>query len=163
MRFLVFLLSAVLAGYICRAQQSKYTAFTVNDGLPSNYIYRTVEDNKGFLWVATDAGIARFDGKHFQVFTTHDGLPDNEVLAVVKDKNGRIWVNCFKQGPAYFDEVKNRFINGKEDRELAKITAGTAVMFLFILKDGGVMYTNESGSYIFKDKKLISYNTTPQR
>src|SRR5471030_834246 len=140
MRFLVFLLSAVLAGYICRAQQSKYTAFTVNDGLPSNYIYRTVEDNKGFLWVATDAGIARFDGKHFQVFTTQDGLPDNEVLAVVKENNGRIWVNCFKQKPAYFDEVKNRFINAKEDTCLAKVTEGTGLMTSFPLKEGGVLY-----------------------
>ncbi len=72
-------------------------------------VYRCLEDDKGFLWVATDARVARFDGKHFQVFTTAEGLPDNEVLAVVKENDGRIWVNCFKQGPAYFDEVSNRF------------------------------------------------------
>src|SRR5471030_1917059 len=155
MRFLVFLLSAVLAGYICRAQQSKYTAFTVNDGLPSNYIYRTVEDNKGFLWVATDAGIARFDGKHFQLFTTRDGLPDNEVLAVTKEKNGRIWVNCVKQRPAYFDEVKNRFINAREDTALAKIKEGTGVMYFFPLQNGGMLFLNEKAESIFRDNKVV--------
>ena len=116
----------LFTGLACAAQQQKYSAFTVNDGLPSNYVYRTIEDNRGFLWVATDAGIARFDGKHFQVFTIKDGLPDNEVLAVVKEKNGRIWVNCFKQSPAYFDEVKNRFINAKDDTLLAKVKARIA-------------------------------------
>jgi len=157
MRFPVFIFLAILAGHICRAQQSKYNAFTVNDGLPSNYVYRAIEDNKGFMWVATDAGIARFDGKHFQVFTTRDGLPDNEVLAVVKENSGRIWVNCFKQKPAYFDEIKNRFVNATEDSSLAKITEGTSVMLFFPLQDGGIMFYNELGSFIYKDKKLTEY------
>ncbi|WP_295796766.1 two-component regulator propeller domain-containing protein [Mucilaginibacter sp.] len=143
---------------VCAAQQQKYSAFTVNDGLPSNYVYRAIEDNKGFLWVATDAGIARFDGKHFQVFTIKDGLPDNEVLAVVKEKNGRIWVNCFKQSPAYFDEVKNKFINAKEDSLLAKVKESTGTMYCFALQNGGVMFNDSKGSFIFKDKKLISYS-----
>ncbi|MBC7651938.1 MAG: hypothetical protein H7101_09320, partial [Deinococcales bacterium] len=115
MRFIYVTVAICFFTVAGKAQQPNYTAFTVNDGLPSNYIYRAVEDNNGFLWVATDAGIARFDGKHFQVFTTQHGLPDNEVLAIVKENNGRIWVNCFKQSPAYFDEVQNRFINANED------------------------------------------------
>src|SRR5476651_1462054 len=139
MRFLVIILFAFLLSLSCSAQQANYTAFTVNDGLPSNYVYRCIEDDKGFLWVATDAGIARFDGKHFQVFTTKDGLPDNEVLAVVKETNGRIWVNCFKQKPAYFDEVKNRFINATEDSSLAKVPEGTGIMYFFTLPNGGIM------------------------
>lgn len=163
MRFAVFLFIYLSISLTCPAQQLKYTAFTVNEGLPSNYVYRCIEDNKGFLWVATDAGIARFDGKHFQVFTTSDGLPDNEVLAVVKENNGRIWVNCFKQGPSYFDEVQNRFINAKTDSNLAKVNVGTSVMFLFPLKDNGVMYTNEKGSFIFRDKKLTSFGAIPQK
>jgi len=140
-----------------RAQVANYTAFTVNDGLPSNYVYRCIEDDKGFLWVATDAGIARFDGKHFQVFTTREGLPDNEVLAVVKENSGRIWVNCFKQKPAYFDEVKNRFINAREDKSLAMVPEGTGVMHFFPLLNGGIMFCNEKGSFIYRDGRFTSY------
>jgi sensor histidine kinase YesM/ligand-binding sensor domain-containing protein len=140
-----------------QAQQGDYKAFTVNDGLPSNNIYRVVEDNKGFLWVATDAGIARFDGKHFQLFTTREGLPDNEVLDVVKEKNGRIWVNCFKQGPAYFDEIQNRFINAKEDTNLAKVSVSGRLMVVYTLPNEGVMFYNTVESYIFRKKKLIKY------
>src|ERR1700712_2394265 len=134
MRIAIFVLLACLLSHTGIAQQQKYTAFTINDGLPSNYIYRCIEDNKGFLWVATDAGIARFDGTHFQVFTTRDGLPDNEVLAVVKEDNGRIWVNCFKQSPAYFDELQNRFISAKDNPVLAKVKEGTGVRYCFSLQ-----------------------------
>lgn len=158
MRFIVSCLLIFFMIITCQAQQANYTAFTVNDGLPSNFIYGCIEDDKGFLWIATDAGIARFDGKRFQVFTIRQGLPDNEVLAVVKEKNGRIWVSCFKQSPAYFDEVKNRFINAKEDSNLAKVS-GTGIMYVYALQNGGVMYYNEKGSFIFRDKKLIEYNT----
>ncbi|MBP6431619.1 MAG: hypothetical protein KA319_07630, partial [Ferruginibacter sp.] len=128
-----------------------FRSFTVADGLPSNNIYTCVEDNYGFLWVATDAGIARFDGKHFQTFTTKDGLPDNEVLDVVNEKNGRIWVNCFKQSPAYFDYIKNKFINAKEDNLLAKVT-GTNILNVTPLLNGGVMYSNENGSHFFENE-----------
>jgi ligand-binding sensor domain-containing protein/two-component sensor histidine kinase len=157
MRFIISFYFAFFILITCRAQHTGFTSFTVNDGLPSNYIYRCLEDDKGFLWVATDAGIARFDGKHFQVFTTKQGLPDNEVLAVIKENNGRIWVNCFKQSPAYFDEVQNRFINSKDDTTLAKIKESTLNMYSFTLKNGGVMYVNNKGSFILRDKKLIAY------
>jgi len=79
-------LIVIFYGLFAKAQEQNYTAFTVKDGLPSNNIYACVEDNHGFLWIASDAGITRFDGKYFKVFTTKDGLPDNEVLAVVKEK-----------------------------------------------------------------------------
>jgi len=153
---LLFLFLLFLA-FNCPAQQLKYKAFTVNNGLPSNHVYRCVEDDKGFLWVATDAGVARFDGRHFQVFTTQQGLPDNEVLSVVKENDGTIWVNCFKQSPSYFDEEKNRFINAAEDSELAKVQVGTALMYLYCLKEGGVLFSNENGTFVFRNRKLVTY------
>lgn len=145
----------ILISLICKAQLSKPIAFTVNDGLPSNHIYRCIEDNKGFLWVATDAGIARFDGRKFQVFGTAQGLADNEVLSVVKEKNGRLWVNLFRQGPSYFDQILNRFVSIMPDTNATGIF-GTSLMDLFILPGGGVQYSNENGSFIFKNKKLVN-------
>ncbi len=141
------------------AQTPKYDTYTIKDGLPSNYIYGTVEDDKGFLWVATDAGIARFDGKYFQIFTTNNGLPDNEVLAVVKENDGTIWVNCFKQAPAYFDEITNRFIVPSTWRYEDK-SMGTSFSFVYPLKNGGVTYYSENGCITFKDKKLVDYAGT---
>jgi len=141
---------------VCKAQPSKFRAFTIADGLPSNNVYGCVEDKKGFLWVATDAGVARFDGRHFRVFTTHDGLPDNEVLEVKMEINGTIWANCFKQAPAYFDEVKNRFINATEDSGLKRLPQSNNVLLSFLLPDGGIMFTNNE-SYIIKNKQVTVY------
>ncbi len=152
LRFTYFFFFFLFAPELANSQQVEYKAFTTKDGLPSNHVYQCVEDNHGFLWVATGAGVARFDGKHFQIFTIEHGVPDNEVLQIVKEKNGTIWINSFKQSPAYFDDVKNRFINAREDSNLAKVS-GTANMNMFVLDDG-VMYHNENGSFVFRNRKL---------
>jgi hypothetical protein len=162
LRYRLFnLITSIILVSSLNAQTKTYTAFTTRDGLPSNYIYRAIEGNDGYLWVATDAGIARYDGKRFQTFTTDNGLPDNEVLSIAKEINGRIWVNCFKQKPAYFDEIKNRFINAKENPLLNQIIEGTSEMNFFPLKNGGMMFSNEKAISIFKEvngKQTIEFN-----
>lgn len=154
MRYLIIII-LIIKCITCVAQKREYTAFTVANGLPSNHVYQCVQDNKGFLWVATDAGIARFDGKYFQVFTTADGLPDNEVIQVAKERNGRIWVNCLRQRPAYFDEIKNKFVVVEMNKGEKK-KSGTVGMNLYSLPDSGVIYSNENGSFLFINTKLVS-------
>ena len=65
--------------------------YTTKDGLPSNNCYFTLQDKKGYIWVATDAGVSRFDGSNFENFSVDDGLPDNQILQLKEDSKGRIW------------------------------------------------------------------------
>src|SRR3954463_7666454 len=71
--------------------QPAYKHFTTDDGLPSSETYRVLQDRKGFIWIATDKGVSRYDGYSFQNFTIQDGLPDNSVLNLFEDSKGRIW------------------------------------------------------------------------
>ena len=73
-------------------------------------VYDFVEDNNGFLWITTDNGVSRFDGRHFYNYSIKDGLLSNDVLQVIKQQDGTIWVNCFKRPPSYFDQNRNQFI-----------------------------------------------------
>ena len=68
-----------------------YRHFTVEDGLPSNRIYKVLQDSTGFIWMATDNGLVRFDGKHFYVFNTSNGLPVNDVWEMELDGKNRLW------------------------------------------------------------------------
>jgi hypothetical protein len=53
--------------------------------------------------------------------------------------------------------VKNRFINSKEDSSL-KVPEGTGLMSSYVLKEGGVLYVNEKGTFVFKNKKITAYH-----
>jgi len=39
--------------------------FTTEDGLPSNSVYRAVQDKDGYMWFSTEKGLAKFDGYIF--------------------------------------------------------------------------------------------------
>lgn len=51
-------------------RQPNYSAksWFVEDGLPHNVVNRIAQDGRGFLWVATAGGLARFDGREFKEF-----------------------------------------------------------------------------------------------
>lgn len=77
------------------------------DGIPSSEVYEVYQDKLGYLWLATDAGVCRYNGVKFTTFTTLNGLPDNTVFHFKEDSKGRIWVQTFTGEIAYF--ANNRF------------------------------------------------------
>lgn len=75
------------------SKTGQYFNYTVSNGLPTVEVYDVLQDQQGYIWLGTEAGLCRFDGYHFKTFTTKDGLPNNDVLDIVEDKEGRIWIN----------------------------------------------------------------------
>jgi signal transduction histidine kinase/ligand-binding sensor domain-containing protein len=65
----------------------------VDDGLPDNSIAGLGQGPDGFLWVATDGGLLRFDGARFQEFSRPlEGVPNRVIRALLLDRRGRIWL-----------------------------------------------------------------------
>ena len=68
--------------------------FTTENGLPSNGIKGLEWDEQtGFLWIATEAGIARYNGVDFRLFTKQNtpGLYHERVSYSVKNSKGEIF------------------------------------------------------------------------
>ncbi len=63
----------------------------MEDGLPSDHVYRITQDRSGFIWAVTDKGIAKFNGKEFKTFTTKNGLPTNDIWDIRLAPNNEIW------------------------------------------------------------------------
>lgn len=93
--FFRFFFSLIIFTCNAFAQSFPSRHFDVDDGLTSNTVYDCEQDNRGFMWFATSAGVCRFDGKHFKRYTIDDGLSDNEVLKIIKDSKGRLWLFGF--------------------------------------------------------------------
>lgn len=66
---------------------------TTKDGLPSDRVLGIFCDSKGRIWLATAAGLARYENGHFIVFTTNDGLPNNFIYNVYEDLEGTFWIS----------------------------------------------------------------------
>jgi signal transduction histidine kinase len=116
-------------------------------------VYETVLDNNGFLWVATDNGISRFDGKRFINYSTKNGLPSNDVIQVFKQNDGTVWANCYKQPPSYFDEKLNRFVCLENDKFVLEISNSLLYDFYHIHKND-LFFHNYVGHFIFSKGKI---------
>lgn len=66
--------------------------FTSADGLPQIQVTYLFNDSKGFLWVGTKFGVARWNGKEFKVFTPKEGTVGKQVTTIAELPNGAIVV-----------------------------------------------------------------------
>jgi ligand-binding sensor domain-containing protein len=148
-------LLVLTAAAFCQSTQTIY--YTTKDGLPSNSIYRTVLDKHGFLWIATDNGLAKFDGKNFKTYTTSQGLPDNDITDIFIDSGSRIWVTPFRRSAAYYNPLNDRFENEDTDTELKKVELGNTNRGS-ILQFGGMAFCNNLRNFfIYKNGKVSIY------
>jgi ligand-binding sensor domain-containing protein len=61
--------------------------------LPSLHIRDIYMGNEGEVWIATDQGVARFDGEDWKVFTKGKlSLPESNVPALAVDRQNGLWV-----------------------------------------------------------------------
>ena len=70
------------------------THYTTENGLPSNGIKGLQWDEQsGFLWIATEAGVSRFNGLDFKNFTNENTpfIESERMLFIVKNNKGKIY------------------------------------------------------------------------
>jgi ligand-binding sensor domain-containing protein len=109
-------------------QEFFFKNFGTDQGLPSSETYHSLQDSKGFIWITTDAGICRYDGKTFTTFTTKDGLPENVVFNVYEDRHGRVWFSSLSGNIFYYE--KGRFKNIEANASIKKMSLGISSFFV---------------------------------
>jgi ligand-binding sensor domain-containing protein len=127
MRIFALILFSAIA-FHTRAQEFTYRQFTTADGLPSNVVYGAYQDNNGYIWFCTSAGVSRFNGITFQNFTVEQGLSDNEVFGAFQTPSGKIWFRTFSNKLCYYEN--GSFHNGRTDPWLDKMYGGMKVAFV---------------------------------
>lgn len=75
----------------------EFKHFTQKDGLASNHILSIYQDHLGFIWIGTENGLNRFDGKHFLRFgydpEDNETLNGNWVSTITEDKELNLWMH----------------------------------------------------------------------
>ncbi|WP_338769812.1 two-component regulator propeller domain-containing protein [Bernardetia sp. ABR2-2B] len=104
--FVLFFLSFLVFPSFCFAQQtinldskkslSQYIfrKWTTEEGLPSNAILDVIQDQKGYIWIATHDGLARFDGAKFTSYTVRNTpiIRSHAIRSLLSDSKGNVWI-----------------------------------------------------------------------
>ncbi len=111
--YLIFSLSQAFA-----QREIMFNKLTVEDGLSQNTINHIIQDQKGFVWFATNGGLNKFDGIEFTTFVYNgndsNSISNNIINHLFEDDRGMIWIST-QNGLNVYDESTESFIAYKNE------------------------------------------------
>ncbi|HHC79582.1 MAG TPA: response regulator [Flavobacteriia bacterium] len=134
--------------------------YTVKNGLSSNWVSCFQLDEQGYLWIGTQNGLNRFDGKTFKKYYSlpfeKGGLASNWVRIIKKDDNGFLWLGTVGGGLQRLHPVSEKFDQSfKINGEIPKIIKSINIInnSLLVATDKGLLLAEkpyESFNYLNK-------------
>ena len=104
----------VLAAEDINLNPLKFERLSIADGLSQSYVYDIIQDKNGFIWIATQDGLNRYDGKNFAYYR-HDSsnkhsIADNFIRKLFIDNKNVLWVGT-NEGLSRYNEKLDHFDN----------------------------------------------------
>ncbi|MEN2399399.1 two-component regulator propeller domain-containing protein [Flavobacterium sp. MC2016-06] len=99
----------ILSWFIVPAQNKDpfFKTYTSENGLSNDKVNTLLEDSRGFLWIGTEDGLNRFDGRYYTIFRNiphqNNCLSGNIITDILEDKDGVIWVATADGGLTKYD------------------------------------------------------------
>ncbi|NVJ65184.1 MAG: EAL domain-containing protein, partial [Gammaproteobacteria bacterium] len=91
--------------------ESSADAIEIESEISHSSVIDLVQDRQGFIWVATEAGLNRYDGYDIsQFYKQSHGLSSDSISALELDSNGHIWLGT-DAGLSVFWQDKGVFQN----------------------------------------------------
>lgn len=106
--------------------------FGIAQGLSQSSVTAIVQDERGFLWVGTQAGLNRFDGYEFRRYLADPddplALDDATITALAVHPSGSVWIGTQQEGVAHHDPRHDIFVHlrhpgGRADPSWRRVTA----------------------------------------
>jgi len=110
----IILISTATAQHV----DMRFEHISISDGLSQVCVNDIMQDREGFIWIATQDGLSKYDGYSFKVYKpdprNNNSISNNQIKKVFEDHDGVIWVGTAGGGLCKFDkktEVFTAFTN----------------------------------------------------
>ena len=91
------------------------------------------QDQEGFIWLATDKGLVRFDGVTTRYYKNNpndsNSIASNNVFSIASDQTGNLWLSLPGEGIDMFDIKTNKFFHFREEMNSSGILLNTTNLF----------------------------------
>jgi ligand-binding sensor domain-containing protein len=150
----LLLILFISIGFHSIAQVPYFQSYNLLSKRENLNVNAMIQDHAGFLWLATERGLFRFDGKNHTVYTLPDSIGNN-ITAVEPDSLDRIWVGLESGKLAYLDHGSFKLFETAEGNATAPISD-------IIFDRKGILWfaTRNDGLYYYVDNRLHRIDET---
>jgi len=143
-------LSSVTATYAAEQKLNMgFDALSVEDGLSQESVYSIIQDRQGFIWMATQEGLNRFDGHEYKVYVPDDSRADAIshywIWDIIEDKQGYLWIGTDGGGLDRYNPKTDSFENLRHDPKNVNSLSGNKVRSIFQDSTGMLWIATNSG------------------
>ncbi len=150
---LLFLPHCVADAGSPRWADMRFGRLTPVEGLGQRSVRTVIQDSQGFIWIASDSGVDRYDGvrlRHFQL--RYGGEPSlGIVVCIVEGPDRCVWIGGRRGALQRFDRSSNAFRSIPEldvvlgDSDVLSLLAGADGVMWIGTQKGLIRYEPESG------------------
>lgn len=125
------------------------------EGFSANYVTCIFQDDDGFMWFGTFAGLNRYDGYEVKEFKPDPQSPNSisglRIFDIVDDPEGNLWVGTTGKGLNYYNRSTNRFQRILNDPENPESLPSNTINFLLSDRSGRLWVGTDKGVSVLKE------------
>lgn len=140
----------------------RFQNYSINDGLSQSSVLCVVQDDNYALWIGTQDGLNRFDGKRFEVFTSDEvkGLEGSYIRSSLKQSDGTLWFGTVNGLTTYDPKTEkfNTYNYSKHNLSVEKIVADNQNNIWFTTATKGVWKFNTKTQKFSAQNHIFNIN-----
>lgn len=109
------MLSAYTNAVFSQTSDYLFNHITTANGLVSNQVAVTLQDSKGYIWIGTQTGLQRYDGKRFTTYLADvrdtAALQSDWITTIFEDSKQRLWIGSSVTGPCLLNRRTGKLYN----------------------------------------------------
>ncbi len=163
--YIIIVFALLYNNIIAQTGQFSVAHFSINEGLSQNFTNSIFQDKFGYIWVATQDGLNRFDGYEFVTFrqdpNNETSLSNNYVIDIKGSKDSILWV-VTNEGLEKYDYKTNSFSTAIKNKHNTESVYSTNIQSLFEDQSGILWLRTINGIIRYNPNKneFLEYKQT---
>ncbi|XOV80183.1 MAG: two-component regulator propeller domain-containing protein [Aestuariibacter sp.] len=109
MKRILFVALLLSVSITCGATEYIFKKYSIDNGLNHEIVRGSLQDDAGYIWVATEGGLHRFDGFQFVLYNLSERNAETAISDFDIDSKGNIWIGTFGNGLIQLDPKTGHF------------------------------------------------------